>query len=236
MEAFTEAIVNWLQGAFNNNYLVTVIISIIPMIEVRGAITVATNLGMNPWIAYVLSCCSALIVCPILLLFLKPILRALKKTKAFCKIATAVEEMFMSKAKKLENDAEKEGDGKEKAKEVLDEETKKRKNRFNKALGVFVFVAIPLPMTGVWTGSAVAAFLDLEYRYSVPAIVLGNFAAGLIITVLNIVLGKYSSLILLVLALFVLVTLVALVVTFIVKYKKLKKKQSADDGNGETQE
>ena len=80
MEAFTEAIVNWLQGAFNNNYLVTVIISIIPMIEVRGAITVATNLGMNPWIAYVLSCCSALIVCPILLLFLKPILRALKNS------------------------------------------------------------------------------------------------------------------------------------------------------------
>ena len=142
----------------------------------------------------------------------------------------------MSKAKKLENDAEKEDDGKEKAKEVLDEETKKRKNRFNKALGVFVFVAIPLPMTGVWTGSAVAAFLDLEYRYSVPAIVLGNFVAGLIITVLNIVLGKYSSLILLVLALFVLVALIALVVTFIVKYKKMKKKQSADDGNGETQE
>lgn len=228
METITQAIVNWLQGAFHNNYLVTVIISIIPMIEVRGAITVATSLGMNPWVAYALSCCSALLVCPLLLLFLKPILRALKKTKVFKSIATAVEEMFLSRAKKIENDADKEDVS------VNDSaDMKTRKSRFNKILGVFLFVAIPLPMTGVWTGSAVAAFLDLEYRYSVPAIVVGNFVAGLIITVLNIVLGKYASLILIVLALFVLITIVSLVVTFGVKYSKLKKKKKAEAADKE---
>ena len=67
--------------------------------------------------------------------------------------------------------------------------------------------------------------MDLEYRYSVPAIVLGNFVAGLIITVLNIVLGEYASLILLVLALFVAISLVALIVTFVVKYNKIKKEK-----------
>lgn len=218
MEEITQAIVNWLQTAFHNNYLVTVIISIIPMIEVRGAITVATNLGMNPWLAYVLSCCSALIVCPILLLCLKPILRALKRTKAFRSLASAIEEVFLSKAKKIESDAEKED-----AKSGDSENTKNAKKRFNKILGVFLFVAIPLPMTGVWTGSAVAAFLDLEYKYSVPAIVLGNFVAGLIITVLNIILGKYSSIILLVLAVFVAITICSLIITFAIKYNKLKK-------------
>lgn len=218
MEEFTQIIVNWLQTAFHNDYLVTALISIIPMIEVRGAITVGVNLGMNPWIAYVLSCCSALIVCPILLLCLKPILKALKGTKAFKNFAMAVEDVFLSKAKKIDDNAEKE--------DVKSDDTandRLRKKKFNKILGVFLFVAIPLPMTGVWTGSAVAAFLDLEYRYSVPAIIVGNFVAGLIITVLNIVLGKYSSLILLVLLLFVAITIGSLMVTFIVKYLQKKK-------------
>ena len=224
MENFTATIVNWLQSVFHNAYLVTALISVIPMIEVRGAITVGANLGLNPWIAYVLSCCSALLVCPVLLLCLKPILRALKRTKAFKNLAAAVEEMFASRAKKIEDSAEKED-----IKTGDDEKTKERKKKFNKILGVFLFVAIPIPLTGVWTGSAVAAFLDLEYRYSVPAIVVGNFVAGLIITVLNILLGQYSSLILLVLAAFVAVTIVAFVVTFVIKYQKLKKQKKTSD-------
>ena len=223
METLTTAIVNWLQSVFHDGYWVTAVISVIPMIEVRGAITVGTNLGLDPWVAYALSCCSALVVCPILLLCLKPILRALKRTKVFKNLAQAVEEMFASRAKKIEDNAEKED-----VKNADDDKTKARKKKFNKILGVFLFVAIPIPMTGVWTGSAVAAFLDLEYRYSVPAIVVGNFVAGLIITVLNILLGKYSAVILLVLAACVAVTIVALVVTFIVKYQKLKKEKASE--------
>ncbi len=230
MQEFTQAIVNWLQSVFHNVYVTTALISVVPMIEVRGAITVGKALGMNPWIAYVLSCCSALIVCPILLLCLKPILRALKKTKAFKSLALAVEETFAKKAKKIEDNSEKED-----VEKTDDEKTVARKKKFNKILGIFLFVAIPLPMTGVWTGSAVAAFLDLEYRYSVPAIVLGNFVAGLIITVLNILLGGYASLLLLVLALFVAISLVALIVTFVVKYDKIKKeKKNASETNNES--
>lgn len=224
MDVITEAMVNWLQSVFHNGYWVTALISVVPMIEVRGAITVGVNLGINPWVAYVLSCCSALIVCPILLLCLKPILRALKRTKVFKNLASAVEEMFASRAKKIEKNAENEDVQQSDSAVVA-----ARKKMFNKILGVFLFVAIPIPMTGVWTGSAVAAFLDLEYKYSVPAIVVGNFVAGLIITVLNIVLGKYSSLILLVLAICVAVTIVVLLVTFIVKYRQLKKKKANED-------
>ncbi|MBR1746670.1 MAG: small multi-drug export protein [Clostridia bacterium] len=230
MDTITTAIVNWLQSVFHDAYWVTAFISVVPMIEVRGAITVGVNLGLDPWIAYVLSCCSALVVCPLLLLCLKPILRALKRTKLFKNIASAVEEMFAARAKKIENNAEKED-----VKSSDDQEAIGRKKKFNKILGVFLFVAIPLPMTGVWTGSAVAAFLDLEYRYSVPAIVVGNFVAGLIITVLNIILGKYSSLILLILALFVAVTIVALLVTFVVKYRKLKKEKATESTASEQQ-
>ena len=107
MAEFTQAIVDWLQSIFHNNFLVTAVISVIPMIEVRGAITVGNNLGMNPWYAYLLSCCSALLVCPILLLCLKPILNALKKTKPFRNFAVTVEETFRSRAEMIENNAEK---------------------------------------------------------------------------------------------------------------------------------
>ena len=53
--------------------------------------------------------------------------------------------------------------------------------RLIKQLGVFIFVAIPLPMTGVWTGTAIAVFLDLKFKDVILPIVVGNFIAGLLI-------------------------------------------------------
>ncbi len=201
MDAMIDSIVLWLQNSFNNDYLVTVLVSIIPMIECRGAITIASNLGMNVWLAYLLSCVSSLIVCPILILLLKPILTAMKKVKWFNKLALSVEGLFQDKADKLDLESQDKG-------------------VWRKMLGIFLFVAIPLPMTGVWTGTAVAVFLNLNYKYSVPAIVVGNFVAGFIITLLNIILGDKSSLILLVLGLFVVITIVSLLVTLFVKKGK----------------
>lgn len=219
MSVITEAIVIWMQNNIGNKYIATILLSIVPMIEVRGAITVGTGLGINPWLAFLISCCSALIVCPFLLLLLKPILKALKKVKWFKSIACAVEDVFRGKAKKIDQNA------KDAAKEtiIVTDEEGKRKANFNKAVGVFLFVAIPIPLTGVWTGSAIAAFLDLEYKYSVPAIVIGNFIAGLIITVLNIILAQYATMILLVLGIFMLVSIISLVITVIAKYRKNKK-------------
>jgi uncharacterized membrane protein len=217
MSEMTDAVILWLESTFTANpYWVTAIISVVPMIEVRGAITVGINLRLNPWIAWLLSCASSLIVCPVLLLFLKPILNLLKKIKFIDSFAVGLEEIFLSKAEKIRRDSE-EG--------LLPREITRFKRR--KALGVFLFVALPLPLTGVWTGSAVAAFLDLQYRYSVPAIVLGNLTSGLIITLLNLVLGDYSSLILIVLMAFVVISLVSLCVGVIIKRKKhLKAKAS----------
>ncbi len=67
MAEITNIMVEWLKATFGNRYLVTIITSMIPMLETMGAITVATNLGINPWVAFVVSCISALIVCPFLL-------------------------------------------------------------------------------------------------------------------------------------------------------------------------
>lgn len=212
-----EAITQWLEKTFTADpYWLTALISVIPTIEVRGAITLGINLGLNPWITWLLSCVSALVVCPILLFCLVPLLRLLKRVKFFAKFADAVENLFVKKAEKIETDS-KEGNA---------TDTENRINR-RKALSIFLFVAIPLPLTGVWTGSAVAAFLNLKYKYSVPAIVIGNFTSGLIITLLNLVLGKYSSLIFLILIVFVAISVVSIIIALFVKNKNNKPKNGA---------
>ncbi|MFA6867162.1 MAG: small multi-drug export protein [Clostridia bacterium] len=221
MDGFTTSIVLWLNSVFHNPNWTTILISMIPMIETRGAITIGINMGMNPWIAYVLSCLSALIVCPILLILLKPILNGFKKTKWFQKLGNAVEMVFKEKAEKIDN-------------EVTEQDKKSTLRTYlKKMLGIYLFVALPLPLTGVWTGTAVAVFVDLKYRYSVPVIILGNFTAGLIITLLNIFLADYSVLILLVLGVFMLISLLSFIIGFIIKYKKQKAKFALEKKNNE---
>ena len=203
----TEAILEWIRNTFTANpYWVTAIISVIPTIEVRGAITVGIGLGLHPAITWVFSCISALVICPILLLCLKPVLNILKRVKIFKKLADGLEDMFASKARKI---AVEQGVA-----------VKESSIVWKKALGVFLFVAIPLPLTGVWTGSAVAAFLDLKYRYSVPAIILGNFTAGGIITLLNLLLGKYSGIIIIALMVFCIISIISVCTTIAIKNKK----------------
>lgn len=217
MSVLNDAIIQWMQNAITNKYLATILLSMVPMIEVRGAITVGTGLGMNPWIAFVVSCCSALVVCPILLLVLKPILKFLKKLKWFNRLAHTVEDGFRVKADKLTDNVQE----KENIDLTLSQTENNKKSVFNKCLGIFLFVAIPLPLTGVWTGTAVAVFLDLKYKYSFLAITIGNFFAGLIITVLNIILAEYATIILAVLAVFMLISITYLIISVIVKSKKI---------------
>ncbi len=221
----SEAIASALYSLFRNEYLTTFFISIIPMIEVRGAIPIGVTLGMNIWVSYVFAVLSALLICPILILFLKPVLNWLKTTKIFKKIGTAFSELFTEKAQKIDQKADLIND--------TDAKNKALKARLKKWLGVFLFVAIPLPMTGVWTGTAVGVFLNQKWYETASAVIAGNFVAGAIITALTIALkditwGGFAALdlILYVLFAFMLITLAGL---FIGLYKKSQKKKAQDD-------
>ncbi len=213
MSGIIDKIVFGLQDLIQNDYVVTFIISMIPMIEVRGAIPVALKMGMNPWIAYFFSCVSALVICPILMFFLKPLLNALQRTKLFKNIAVAIEDSFKDKAKKIEDKADT---------KTIDEKKKKR-NDLYKMLGIYVFVAIPLPMTGVWTGSAVAVFLNMSLKKSILPLVLGNFTAGLIIIAASLLLGENSYLVIVVLLAFMVISIIGLVATIMIKRRKKNK-------------
>jgi uncharacterized membrane protein len=163
---------DFISNLIGNEYLATLIMSLIPLIELKGAIIYAWDiLGFIK--AFLLSYLgSTLVVVPIFFL-LKPILNLLKKVKFFNKFALKIEGYFSKKAQEtLKSRQEKNGD-------------RFKRETFIKCLGVFIFVAIPLPMTGVWTGTAIAVFLGLKFKEAVLPIVIGNFVAGLLVSGLS---------------------------------------------------
>lgn len=173
----TEFLQNLFVNIFNDNIiLATIIIAMIPIIELRGAIPFATNTGfwsslaMNQWEAFGWSVLGSSLIVPILALIFLPIINWLKKTKLFGRLAIAIENRVKSKTSKIEN-------AEEKSKRFS-------KSYWKKMLAVFVFVAVPLPLTGVWTGTCVAVFIGLDYISSCTSVIAGNIVAGLLITLI----------------------------------------------------
>lgn len=207
----TETIVEFFREIIKNDYVTIIIIAMLPIIELRGAIPVAFSMGMSPFTALMVAFIGSSLVVPFLLLLLRPILTALKKIKFIGKIAQAIEEIFKEKADKVLNNA------KSKGRQINGEISTKYK-----LIGVLAFVAVPLPMTGVWTGSAIAAFLDLKFFPSLLVVLLGNLCAGIIMTLLSIFFIAYLDIILTVFLILVILILVSYIVTLIFKSNKNK--------------
>ena len=141
-------------------YLLCFLISMVPLIELRGAIPVGAVMELPFWLNYILCVVGNFLPVPFILLFIRKILNWMKTVKRLDKIALWVEEKAQKHSAKVMKGV---------------------------ALGLFLFVAIPLPGTGAWTGSLVAALFDMRMRYALPAIFLGVCVAGLIMT-----LGSYG--------------------------------------------
>lgn len=158
----------------DNTELATFLISMIPIIELRGAIPFATNSGfwgnntLSNWQALGWSLLGSCLIVPIIALIFLPIINWLKTTKLFKKLATNIENKVKSKADSI----------------VSKNANNKKHVLWSKILGVFLFVAIPLPLTGVWTGTCVAVMLGLGYFTICATVILGNIGAGVIIALI----------------------------------------------------
>lgn len=141
--------------ALIKNYLWVFFISMVPIIELRGAIPIGAGLGLE-WHANLILCIIGnMLPVPFILLFIRHILEWMKKVPKLDKIALWVE----SKAHK----------------------NKAKVLKFA-SFGLFLFVALPLPGTGAWTGALVAAMLDMRMKYALPSIFCGVVCAGFIMT------------------------------------------------------
>lgn len=200
-----DALGQFLVELFGNPYVAVFFISMIPLIELKGAIPVgmteAFGLGLleTAGIAYLGSTLISFLV----FFLLKPIFALLKKIKIFNLIVRKCEGLFIHKAEEIA--AKTNGSVEAAAKRIM-------------MISLFIFVAVPFPVTGVWTGTAIAVFLGLNFRESVLPLAVGNLIAGSIITLLTFLFEAYVDII--IYCLFA-IAIVMLVVT-IIKIAKSK--------------
>jgi uncharacterized membrane protein len=135
------------------------VMSMLPVIELRGAIPAGIALGLSPLHSTILGFVGSMIPVPFILFGIRPVFSYLRKTKFF--------------------------------KGLVDRLTNRSLNnhghRVQKygSLALIVLVAIPLPGTGVWSGSLIAALLDVRFKWSFPAILVGNLIAAVLIMLLS---------------------------------------------------
>ena len=177
-----ELILEFLSSITDSPYLTTVLISMFPLIELKGAIPVGTALGLNLWQTAGLAYFGSTVICIPIFFLLIPVFNLLKKWKFIARIIQKIENVFKEKAAKV---AKKSGDSQNIAVTKM------------LAWGVFIFVAIPLPLTGIWTGTAIAVFLGLRFKEAILPLALGNLTAGSIITLLTFLFKDYVEYIIL---------------------------------------
>ena len=153
--------------------LITMFLSMVPMYEGRYALPTALTMGMPTAFAYVLTFLTSSVPVPIILLLLRPVLDwfytlPIKPVQRFAAWLERHAE------KKRVNMHKNRGKG---IRSLLSEENAE-------LFGLYLFVALPLPGTGVWTGSAVATLFEMPRGKSAAAILLGNATACLITTIM----------------------------------------------------
>ncbi|MCH5209421.1 MAG: small multi-drug export protein [Oscillospiraceae bacterium] len=158
MNSIVQSIVEGLSGKISKE-LIVFIVSMIPILELRGSILAAGFLdGMKFLPTYIAAVLGNMLPIPFILLFIEKIFSAMKKTKHLNKIPVFLEKKALSKSEQIEKYG---------------------------YLGLFLFVAIPLPGTGAWTGSLLAVLLGLNLKKSFLFVFLGVMTAGLIMSLLS---------------------------------------------------
>ena len=138
--------------------LIVFIISLMPILELRGGLIAATLLGVNPITSYIISIIGNVLPVPFILWFINRILNWMRDSKHFRKVAM-----------------------------WLDKKVNKHRHQIEKFgfWGLVLFVGIPLPGTGAWTGCLIAAVLEMNRKKAFFATLIGIFMASVIMMILS---------------------------------------------------
>lgn len=134
--------------------LLVIFFSMAPISELRGAIPLGISLGLSPIHSTIISICGNILIVPILLKILHPLIIYFEDTFIFKYTIGVVKSKAMNKADAIKTYS---------------------------LIGLFLFVAIPLPTSGAWTASVIASILKLDNKKAFLAISLGVIVAGIII-------------------------------------------------------
>ena len=156
---FLDNILNTLSSLGLSRGLIVILISALPIVELRGAIPLAINLFNLPWqYALLLAIAGNLIPVPFLLLFFNAISQRLSKIGIFRRWFQWLEERTRRRSKIIQR---------------------------YKRIGLALFVAVPLPVTGAWTGSLAATIFEVKYKHAFLSIFIGICITGAIVTSLS---------------------------------------------------
>ena len=146
----------WLTGTTAGKFIWAFLISMVPVIELRGGLPVAITSGL-PWpLAYLATVLGNMLPVPFIIIFIKKIFAWLRKHwPGMDRVVTKLEKRAESKSDTVE--------------------------RYG-PWGLLLFVAIPAPGTGAWTGALIAALMNMKLKQAVPVILIGVCIAGLIVT------------------------------------------------------
>lgn len=210
----------------SHSWLATILISMFPIIELKGAIPVGMNVefwgenALGSTSAFLLSLLGSCLVVPILALIFKPVINWLKNTKLFKKLGSAIEEKVHKHSSSIEQKSEGEARG-------------SKKKVFLKMLGVFMFVSVPIPLTGVWTGTCIAVALGLKFWQICVSAILGNMIAGIIITCVCSVFPQFTTIIFLIVLAFVVAIVVYTLIKMLIGKKQVANTDNVKEDKGE---
>lgn len=152
-------LMQWLTGTNAGEFLLTMLVSMVPVIELRGGIPFGVAAGLPVWMACVAAMLGNMIPVPFIIVYIRRVFRWLRsRLPRFNRVLDRLERKAHLKGRTV------------------------KKYQF---LGLAILVAIPLPGTGAWTGALVAAFLDMRLKKAVPWIALGIVVAGILVSVLT---------------------------------------------------
>lgn len=149
----SNAVITFLQSYGISDELLIFLVSMLPIIELRGAIPLGVFLNMNPWALFGLSVLGNILPVPFIILCARPVVNFFLRTKLLKPLGNWLEEKVRKNSHKVKK---------------------------YEAWGLFLFVAVPLPGTGAWTGALLAALMDMRLKTALPSILLGVISAGLI--------------------------------------------------------
>ena len=142
------------------NYILVFLVSMVPIVELRGAIPIAESLGLNIFLYYPIAIIGNMLPVPFIYWFARKVLEWGKDKKIIGKFFTWCLEKGEKGGEKL------------------------KKSAGNSGLfwALLIFVGIPLPGTGAWTGTLAASFLKIDFKTSITAVTLGVLLAGIIMS------------------------------------------------------
>ena len=145
----------WLTTTQMGRLLLTLLLSAVPVIELRGGIPYGIAKDLDPWLVFAASVLGNMLPVPFILLFIRRILHWMKRYPRLGKLACKLEARAAKKSAGV---------------------------RKSELVGLCILVAIPLPGTGAWTGALVAALMDMRLKRAIPTIFVGVLIAGLLVT------------------------------------------------------